>query len=112
MSSYRISRDAQFSRPNSCPHQVKEDEALLLPEGLPTSTFVDDAEFTEVTDHGEVYTLFRIVRFTHEFDHHREGWTHLANVVRARNQAIGVAHLLINDRVIHEAKVVISSEQL
>lgn len=80
----------------------------LLPEGTETSAIVDDPEFTEITRNGEVYTLFRIVRFTHEASDHPEGWTHMANVVRVRTPALGVALLRVVDRVIDDACVTLS----
>ncbi len=83
----------------------------LLPEAVATDDIVDDPEFTEVTRNGEVYTLFRIVRFTHEATDHLEGWTHLANIVRVRNPAIGVAHLRVVERAIEDAKVTLSAPQ-
>lgn len=83
----------------------------LLPEAVATDDIVDDPEFTEVTRNGEVYTLFRIVRFTHEATDHPEGWTHLANIVRVRNPAIGVAHLRVVERAIEDAKVTLSAPQ-
>jgi hypothetical protein len=83
----------------------------LLPESVPTDDIVDDPEFTEVTRNGEIYTLFRIVRVTHESTNHPDGWTHLANVVRIRKPAIGVAHLRIIARVIEDAKVILSAVQ-
>lgn len=86
---------------------MSDHKSRLLPEGLPTTDLVDDIEFTEVTDNGEVYTLYRIVRFTEEFIGHREGWTHVANVVRVREPAIGVAYLQVQGRVILEARVTI-----
>ena len=84
-------------------------ESRILPEGLPVSSVLDDPEFTEVTMDGEVYTLYRVVRLTHEFVSHPEGWTHLANVARVREPAIGVAHLQVVERAIEEARVVLSS---
>lgn len=85
------------------------DEAFhLLSESADTHDVVNDAEFTEVTGNGEKYTLFRIVRITHDATNHPEGWTHLANVVRVRNPAIGVARLRVVDRVIEDAKVTLS----
>lgn len=85
------------------------DEAFqLLPENSVTADFVDDPEFTEVTRNGEVYTLYRIVRITHEATTHPLGWTHLANVVRVRKPAIGVARLRVVDRVIEDAQVKLS----
>lgn len=83
----------------------------LLPEGTPTSEIVDDPEFTEVTRNGEVYTLFRIVRITHESTTHPQGWTHIANVVRVRNPAIGVALLRVEARTIEDASVTLSTTQ-
>lgn len=83
-------------------------ESRLLPEALPVSSVLDDPEFTDITMDGEVYTLFRVVRLTHEFPAHPEGWTHLANVVRVRDPAIGVALLLVKDRSIEESRVTLS----
>ncbi len=89
---------------------MSEYESRLLPEGLSPTELVDDLEFTEVTDDGEVYTLYRIVRITEEFIDSRDNWSHLANVVRVRDPGIGVAHLLIRDRVIYEAMVTLYRE--
>ena len=83
----------------------------LLPEGEPVSSVLDDPEFTDVTMDGEVYTRFRVVRITHELVNHQEGWTHLANVTRVRDPAIGVAHLMVRNRVIEDSTVTLSSEQ-
>lgn len=80
----------------------------VLPEGIDVHEYVDDPEFTEVTKNGEIYTLFRIVRITHDASNHPDGWTHMANVVRVRNSAIGVALLRIENRVIEDARVTIS----
>lgn len=83
----------------------------ILPEGLAVSSVVEDEEFTEVTADGEVYTRYRIVRFTHELADHPDGWTHLANVARVSDNALGVAHLLVKDRVIEESFVKLSPVQ-
>lgn len=83
----------------------------LLSEGTLTLEIIDDEEFTEVTNNGEVYTLYRIVRITHEATNHPDGWTHMANVVRVRNPAIGVALLLVVNRVIEDVKVTLSPVQ-
>ena len=72
---------------------------------------LDDPEFTDVTMDGEVYTRFRVVRITHELVNHPEGWTHLAIVTRVRDPAIGVAHLMVRNRVIEDSTVTLSSEQ-
>lgn len=81
----------------------------LLPEGQPVESLVDDPEFTEVTNNGEVYTLYRVIRFTHEIVDDPDGWTHLANISRVRIPAIGVAHLLIQDRIIHDCRVTLTT---
>lgn len=83
-------------------------ESKLLPEGLPVSSVLDEPEFTDITMNGEVYTRYRVVRLTHEFVAHPEGWTHLANVVRVRRPAIGVALLQVKDRSIEESRVTLS----
>lgn len=83
-------------------------ESRLLPEALPVSEVLDDPEFTDVTTDGEVYTRYRVVRLTHEFTAHPEGWTHLANVVRMREPAIGVALLQVKARSIEESRVTLS----
>ena len=80
----------------------------LLPEGHLPDEVVDDPEFTHITNNGEVYTLYRIVRFTHEVFDHPEGWTHMANVVRVRRRALGVALLRVVDRAIEDATVTLS----
>ncbi|MFM2046345.1 MAG: hypothetical protein RL383_422 [Actinomycetota bacterium] len=77
----------------------------LLPEGTEVAHYLDDPLFTEVTEQGEVYTLFRVVRITHEVSGHPEGWTLLANVTRERNPAIGTALLRVESRSIEESKV-------
>ena len=82
----------------------------LLPEATEIKSFVDDPEFTEVTSHGEIYTLYRIVRMTHEITDHPDKWTHRANVVRVRNTAIGTAFLRIINREIIDAKVTITPD--
>ena len=90
---------------------MNQDHFTLLPEGFPVDEIVDDPEFTEVTRNGEVYTLFRIVRITHDSTTHPQGWTHMANVVRVRNPAIGVALLRVEARIIEDASVTLSTTQ-
>lgn len=90
---------------------MSDDPFHLLPEGLVVADVVDDPEFTEVTHNGEVYTLYRIVRITHDALDHPQGWTHVANVVRVHNPAIGVAMLRVIERVIEDAKVTLSTTQ-
>ncbi len=87
---------------------MSDPESLLLPEALPVSAVVDDDLFTEVTNNGETYTLFRVVRVTHELIRHPARWTHLANVARVREPALGVAHLRIENREILESQVALA----
>jgi len=87
---------------------MSDDSFFLLSESLLVSDFVDDPEFTEVTFNGEIYTLYRIVRITHEATEHPHGWTHMANVVRVRTPALGVALLRVVDRSIEDARVTLS----
>lgn len=83
----------------------------LLPESHDPHDVVDDLEFTDVTNHGETYTLYRIVRFTHEVTSHPSGWTHLANVVRVRKRALGTALLRVVNRSIEDSEVTLSPTQ-
>jgi hypothetical protein len=85
-----------------------EQGCRLLPEGVDTFEIVDCPEFTVVTGDGEIYTLFRIVRITHDCTEAKLPWTHLANVSRVVDQAIGVARLVVVDRVIVDASVVMA----
>lgn len=80
----------------------------LLPETNRTSDHVDIPEFTVITGDGEVYTLFRVVRITHVTTEDLPLWTHIANVARVTDDAIGVAELLVIERVIHDARVTMS----
>lgn len=80
----------------------------LLPEGFDLSTVVDDPEFTDVSRDGEIYTRYRIVRITHESVDHPDGWTHMANVVRVRKPALGVAMLLVRNRIIEVSRVTLA----
>ena len=87
---------------------MSDHKTILLPEGLPVTSIMDDDLFTEVTHNGEVYTLFRVVRVTHELIRHPEKWTHLANVVRVREHALGVAHLRIENREVRDSRVALA----
>lgn len=80
----------------------------LLPEGFDLSKVVDDPEFTDVSRDGEIYTRYRIVRITHESVDHPDGWTHMANVVRVRKHALGVAMLLVRNRIIEDSHVTLA----
>lgn len=89
---------------------MPDNDHRILPEGLPPEDIVDDLEFTEVTGGGEVYTLYRIVRFTSEVTGHREGFTHIANIVRVRDPAIGTALLRVESRSITDTRVTLWTE--
>lgn len=78
---------------------------VLLSEATSVDDFVDDPVFTDVTNDGEVYTTYRIVRFTHEVQEHHEGWTHLVNVSLEFGVGIGVAYLRIRNRIIEDSRI-------
>lgn len=81
----------------------------LLSEATSVEDFVDDPVFTDVTKDGEVYTTYRIVRFTHEISDHHENWTQLANVSLEYSVGIGVAYLRIRNRIIEDSRIKPSS---
>lgn len=78
---------------------------VLLSEATSVDDFVDDPVFTDVTNDGEVYTTYRIVRFTHEVQEHHEGWTHLVNVSLEYGEGIAVAFLRIRNRIIEDSRI-------
>ena len=84
---------------------MTEPRFTLLSELSSNSDFVDDPVFTDVTDDGERYTLYRIARITHTIMGHPDGWTHMANVSLEREIGLGVALLRIVDRLIEESSV-------
>ncbi|MFN5650809.1 MAG: hypothetical protein ACK49M_04975 [Actinomycetes bacterium] len=82
-----------------------DESFALLSELTRVEDFLEDPVFADVSQAGETYTSYRVVRITHEAIDHPEGWTHLANVTRARDGATGVARLRIVDRHIKESRV-------
>lgn len=82
-----------------------DESFVLLSELTRVEDFLVDPVFADVSQAGETYTSYRVVRITHEATDHPEGWTHLANVTRARDGATGVAVLRIMDRHIEESRV-------
>jgi hypothetical protein len=82
-----------------------DESFMLLSELTRVDDFLKDPVFADVSQAGETYTSYRVVRITHEAIDHPEGWTHLANVTRARDGATGVARLRIVDRHIEESRV-------
>ena len=66
---------------------------------------VDNPVFTDVTEEGETYTTYRIVRFVYEFSGHPQKWTHLAVVIANRTDTESEAFLLVIDRVVDESYI-------
>ena len=77
----------------------------LLSELTRLGDFLVDPVFADVSQAGETYTSYTVIRITHDATDHPEGWTHLANVTRARDGATGVARLRIANRHIEESSV-------
>lgn len=84
---------------------LNDDAFRILPEGTNVDDFVDNGVFTDVTEDGEVYTLYRIVRITHEATTPHVHWTHRANVTAVRSDQFGVALLRVLNRVIEDSQV-------
>ena len=78
----------------------------LVSELANVDDFVEEEVFTEVSDDGEIYTTYRIVRITDLISNHPERWTHRANVVRIDAPIIGVCLLRIEERIVMDAQVV------
>lgn len=69
------------------------------------SDYVENPVFTDVTNDGEIYTTYRIVRITHEVFEHPDEWTHLANVTLEFDIGIGVAYLRIRNAIIEKSRI-------
>ena len=78
---------------------------VLLSEATTISDYVDNPVFTDVTNDGETYTTYRIVRITHEVFEHPDDWTHLANVSLEFSIGIGVAHLLLKNKIVEASRI-------
>lgn len=78
---------------------------VVLPESLETNDFVEHDVFTDVTQDGEIYTSYRIVRVTHAIVDDPQGWNFVANVVGIAKNRLGVAELKIVDRLITESRI-------
>ncbi len=85
-------------------------ESHLAPAELEVLDVVDDPVFTDVTENGEVYRKYRIVRFVYEFSRHPQGWTHLAVAVATRNSHEVEVFLHIVNRVVEESYVPTTAE--
>lgn len=78
---------------------------VLLSELISVSEIIEDPLFTDVSRDGEIYTTYRIVRFTHEILNHSENWTHLANVALEYDTGFGVAFLRIRNRLVEDSRI-------
>jgi hypothetical protein len=78
---------------------------VVLSESLETSDFVRYDIFTDVTDDGEIYTSYRIVRITHAIVDDPDGWNYVANVVGIHENHMGVAELKVVDQMITDSRV-------
>lgn len=76
-----------------------------LPADLAVESVLDDGVFTDVTEDGEVYHTYRIVRFVYEFEDHPQGWTHLAVAIGSKNSDEVEVFLRIVNRVVEESYV-------
>jgi hypothetical protein len=83
-------------------------EFRVLSELTRVEDFIDDPVFTDVTNHGEIYTRYIVSRFTHEVSDHPGEWTHLANVTPERSPGIGVAKLCVKNRSIDKSEVTLA----
>lgn len=81
-----------------------------LPTDLDVEAVVNDAVFTDVTEGGEVYSTYRIIRFVYEFDRHPQGWTHLAVAVPSRTSREVEVFLRIVGRVVEESYLSITTD--
>jgi hypothetical protein len=81
---------------------------VVLSESLEISDFVQSDIFTDVTEDGEIYTSYRIVRVTHAIVDDPDGWNYIANVVGIHEAHIGVADLKVVDRMITDSRVTLT----
>lgn len=80
------------------PHHATEDRLIVR-------AIVDNPIFTDVTQDGEMYTTYRIVRIIHAFQAHPSGWTHLAEVEPLRSSGRLEAFLHVQNRTIERSKI-------
>lgn len=76
-----------------------------LPDSFEVADFIDESLFTEVTEGGEVYTTYRILKFTHAFSSHPSGWTHIAQVEDVYEHDLYEAFLEVYQRHIDRSQV-------
>lgn len=84
---------------------------IVLSESLETSDFVQYDIFTDVTEDGEIYTSYRIVRVTHAIVDDPDGWNYIANVVGIHEAHIGVADLKVVERMITDSRVTLTPHE-
>lgn len=87
---------------------MSDPRRVVLSESFEVSDFVQYDIFTDVTQHGEIYTSFRIVRFTHAIIDDPDGWNFVANVASIHENHMGVAELKVVDRMITDSRVFLS----
>lgn len=80
------------------PHHSTEDRLIVR-------AIVDNPIFTDVTDGGETYTTYRIVRIIHAFVEHPSGWTHIAEVVPLRSHGTFEAFLEVRHRSVERSRI-------
>lgn len=81
------------------PHHSTDDRRAV-------DDLVDNPIFTDVTNEGETYTTYRILRVTHTFSNHPSGWTHTAEVTPLRSSGLFEALLEIRSRSVERSRIV------
>ena len=76
-----------------------------LPDSFEVTDFIEDPLFTEVSEGGEVYTTYRVLKFTHAFSSHTAGWTHIAQVEKVYEPGRYEAFLEVVRRHIERSRV-------
>lgn len=80
------------------PHNSTADRLLVR-------QILDNPIFTDVTDGGETYTTYRVIRIVHTFASHPSGWTHIAEVTPLRSRGLFEAFLDVRQKSIERSKV-------
>lgn len=86
---------------------MEEIEVYFLDEPREIYDVVDDPEFSNVFDGGEVYELFEITRIAREYLNHPFGWTHFVEVKHSFTQLqftadIRVANFSVEDSAVYD----------
>lgn len=69
------------------------------------AAIIDNPIFTDVTNNGENYTTYRILRITHTFTAHPIGWTHIAEVAPLRSMGLFEAFLEVRRRIVERSAI-------